>query len=57
MMNKRQMEETFKRRSGVITAYCKKKGWNDQKITLEQRKEIRNSSEWKSIIPTIMEGY
>ncbi len=55
MMNARQMCETMNKREDVAKAYCKKKGWN--KLTLERFKEIKQSSEWRKIIPTIMEGY
>ena len=57
MMNARQMCEVFNKRREVALAYCKKKGWNEKKVTPDQQKEIRQSKEWRSIIPTIMEGY
>ena len=57
MMNARQMCEVMNKRLDLITTYCKKKSWDDQKITPEQRKEIRATYEWRHIILKVMEGY
>ena len=40
-----------------ITNYCKEKGWNDQKITPAQQKEIRNLPEYRSIATKVKDDY
>ena len=40
-----------------ITNYCKKKGWTDQRLTPEQRQEIRNDPEYRSIATKVKDDY
>ena len=40
-----------------ITNYCKEKGWNNQAITPEQRQEIRNDPEYRSIATKVKDDY
>jgi len=40
-----------------IEKYCKEKGWNNQKLTPEQRQEIRNNPEYRSIATKVKDDY
>ena len=57
MMNAWQMCEVMNKRYDIVKAYCKKKKWDKDNLTVDQVLEIRSTYEWRHVTTEVMKGY
>ena len=57
MMNAWQMCEVMNKRYDIVKAYCKKKKWDKDNLTVDQVLEIRSTYKWRHVTTEVMKGY